>query len=307
MSAKSPEFHFIVRSTKHALKLRTMLHDGINMTSTMEKNGATVFEISDPDVFVELVVRRSKYSALDTSTYKTTSEVTKLQVHEPSDKDSKPAARPLQDDDHITVCYDIAANAGSSGFADAAAAYNQIMQLPKEYAPNMSMPSASTTKANQAMPKKKRSPEAKQKRNIENKREDLEAIWNTRFKELLDYKRQHGNYNVPRAWENQQLYNWIDQQRKYYKDGRLREARLRRLNDVGFSFNSPSSRWHLRYSQLMVYKKEHGHCRVPQKYEANSQLGEWVIQVSLLTLTSFGKLLVSFFSFYHISAYIGPF
>lgn len=70
MSAESPEFHFIVRSTKHALKLRTMLHDGINMTSTMKKNGATVFEISDPDVFVELVVRRSKYSALDTSTYK---------------------------------------------------------------------------------------------------------------------------------------------------------------------------------------------------------------------------------------------
>jgi hypothetical protein len=32
----------------------------------------------------------------------------------------------------------------------------------------------------------------------------------------------------------------------------------------------------------MEYKKEHGHCQVPQKYEANLQLGEWVIQVSLL-------------------------
>ena len=37
------------------------------------------------------------------------------------------------------------------------------------------------------------------------------------------------------------------------------------------------SRWYTRYTQLMLYKRQYGHTRVPQKYDENPQLGEWVI------------------------------
>lgn len=34
--------------------------------------------------------------------------------------------------------------------------------------------------------------------------------------------------------------------------------------------------WDERFSQLKQYKEQNGHCRVPKKYDANTQLGNWV-------------------------------
>ncbi|KAL3802882.1 hypothetical protein ACHAWO_010381 [Cyclotella atomus] len=34
--------------------------------------------------------------------------------------------------------------------------------------------------------------------------------------------------------------------------------------------------WDEQYEQLKVYKREHGNCNVPQKYEADEKLGRWV-------------------------------
>jgi len=49
------------------------------------------------------------------------------------------------------------------------------------------------------------------------------------------------------------------------------------VNDIGFSWNAHDSAWMLRYSQLMIYKREFGHCIVPQHYEPNPSLAEWVL------------------------------
>ena len=64
-------------------------------------------------------------------------------------------------------------------------------------------------------------------------------------------------------------------QRSENKKGKLREDRFRRLNEIGFTWNNAwDALWNLRYSQLMMFKREFGHCRVPQKYKKNPQLGE---------------------------------
>lgn len=63
-------------------------------------------------------------------------------------------------------------------------------------------------------------------------------------------------------------------QRKAYKDGKIRQHRCQRLNAIDFPWNVWESLWNLRYSQLMIFKEEFGHCRVPQKYEKNPSLGE---------------------------------
>lgn len=34
--------------------------------------------------------------------------------------------------------------------------------------------------------------------------------------------------------------------------------------------------WHMRYLELIEYKKEHGHCNIPRNYEENEQLATWV-------------------------------
>ena len=66
----------------------------------------------------------------------------------------------------------------------------------------------------------------------------------------------------------------VDEQRKKYRKGTLRDDYLRRLNQIDFTWNAWESLWNLRYSQLIMFKREFGHCRVPQKYEKNPQLGE---------------------------------
>lgn len=52
---------------------------------------------------------------------------------------------------------------------------------------------------------------------------------------------------------------------------------MTRLNEAGFAWNSIEAKWNVRYSELMLFKKETGHCRVSQKYKPNPQLGEWCI------------------------------
>ena len=125
----------------------------------------------------------------------------------------------------------------------------------------------------------------------------------------MEYKRKHGNILVPRGvkeWKS--LHSWvsvvadrvsahvnnnmpavtmphsnklflhliyqIDDQRKRHKKGKLRQDRFKRLNEIGLSWEAWEALWNLRYSQLMMFKREFGHCRVPQKYEPNPQLGK---------------------------------
>ena len=66
----------------------------------------------------------------------------------------------------------------------------------------------------------------------------------------------------------------VEWQKKLYKKGKIRQDRCERLNAIGFTWDVWEAQWNLRYSQLMLFKKEFGHCRVPQKYEKNPSLGE---------------------------------
>jgi hypothetical protein len=57
---------FIVRSqhNKHALALKTVIYDGIQMIRSRDENDVAVFEFTDPDVLVELVVRKNNKSSV---------------------------------------------------------------------------------------------------------------------------------------------------------------------------------------------------------------------------------------------------
>lgn len=75
------------------------------------------------------------------------------------------------------------------------------------------------------------------------------AGWECRFEELVDYKRLHGDCNVPQAWpENRQLGRWVMKQRCQYtlrqkgERCQITDERIQRLNDLGFSWTAPSFR-----------------------------------------------------------------
>lgn len=64
--------------------------------------------------------------------------------------------------------------------------------------------------------------------------------WDKMFKELSEYRLQHGDCNVPIRWpDNRSLGVWVFTQRRAKKTGILSQQRTRRLDEIGF-------RWKLK-------------------------------------------------------------
>jgi len=61
--------------------------------------------------------------------------------------------------------------------------------------------------------------------------------WDKRFEQLKRYKKDHGDCNVPRKYKaNPQLGEWVHEQRKLYKNGKLSKERINLLKGIGFKW-----------------------------------------------------------------------
>eukprot|EP00980_Cylindrotheca_fusiformis_P003750 scaffold833_cov92-Cylindrotheca_fusiformis.AAC.4 len=110
--------------------------------------------------------------------------------------------------------------------------------------------------------------------------------WNRRILELIAYRQQNGDCNVPKSFaKNKGLGLWVATQRKQYrrrqlgKHSHLTDERVKQLESIGFKWvvrEQGSLIWKKRVQALIEYRKKHGDCRVPQKYPENKALGSWV-------------------------------
>ena len=67
---------------------------------------------------------------------------------------------------------------------------------------------------------------------------------------------------------------WVSSQREARKKDTLSEERVRKLDEIGFSWDTAAPpTWDERLDELMKYKTEHGHCNVPKSL---GPLGVWV-------------------------------
>lgn len=63
----------------------------------------------------------------------------------------------------------------------------------------------------------------------------VNRAWSERFNELVQYKAQHGDCNVPTRWpDNRGLGVWVSNQRQLKKQGKLDSERELMLNEIGF-------------------------------------------------------------------------
>jgi Helicase associated domain len=129
--------------------------------------------------------------------------------------------------------------------------------------------------------------------------------WNAMFEKLQEYKAVHGDCLVPSRYkcdDRTPLGSWVKGQRsvRYTSEGGKRhdEWRRQKLDSIGFVWIvnergrqlSPetgqyasakerfNARWNAMFEKLKEYKKCHGHCAVPQRYECadGTKLGVWV-------------------------------
>jgi hypothetical protein len=78
--------------------------------------------------------------------------------------------------------------------------------------------------------------------------------------------------------ENPKLGRWVSTQRLLFKSGKLEPERQRRLDEIEFHWSSERGKeaWATRFEQLKAYKEQFGDCNVPEMWEENPQLSNWV-------------------------------
>jgi superfamily II DNA or RNA helicase len=106
----------------------------------------------------------------------------------------------------------------------------------------------------------------------------LGGTWDERFGELRGYKERFGDCNVPPSWaENQQLAKWVQHQRSFARHSVLSTERIRRLREVGFSFEPYETAWLDQFENLRLYAAGENHSRVPSRYH-DRNLARWVVK-----------------------------
>ena len=116
------------------------------------------------------------------------------------------------------------------------------------------------------------------------------------FQELLEYKAKHGHCAVPNFKglpkedrELKNLSNWVTKQRRLYIEFHKHDAskprpktmmtqeQMDQLNSIGFVWNATTQTpWEDYINMLLDFREREGHCKVPQQYAENPQLGAWV-------------------------------
>jgi superfamily II DNA or RNA helicase len=108
--------------------------------------------------------------------------------------------------------------------------------------------------------------------------EALDTQWADRFNELMAYKTEYGDVDVPIKWPSG-LGMWASTQRRAEKNGELSIERKTQLDSIGFEWDKLDSRWECRYKELIAYKTAHGNVDIPQKHPTG--LGAWLSQQKL--------------------------
>jgi hypothetical protein len=107
--------------------------------------------------------------------------------------------------------------------------------------------------------------------------------WNDRFQELADFRQRYGHSLAPHSHpESPSLSLWVKRQRyqyKLYKAGKhctMTEEREAALEQLDFVWDYHAATWHERFSELIAFQSEYGHCKVPTSFPPNPQLAVWV-------------------------------
>ncbi len=95
-----------------------------------------------------------------------------------------------------------------------------------------------------------------------------EVAWDKRYAALKAYFDEHGNIDVPLDMllsdgkDGKSLALWMKVQRKYYREGKLTDEQIEKLNAVGMVWDLPDT-WEVGFAHAEQYYRENGNLLVP--------------------------------------------
>ena len=105
--------------------------------------------------------------------------------------------------------------------------------------------------------------------------------WETGFRYARQFYEEKGDINfVPPELEYDgfNLSRWLHTQRNRYKNKKLTEERIKRLNDLGFKWSVHEAFWEKGFAYAARYKEIHGNLNLPKGYECvdGFKLRSWI-------------------------------
>ncbi len=105
--------------------------------------------------------------------------------------------------------------------------------------------------------------------------------WEIGFSHAEAYYKSAGNLDVASSYKTESGYSlgaWISKNRTAYKNGKLSNERIDRLNSIGMIWDkSNKNSWSECYDYAKAYYLEHGNLNIPANYKANGiWLNKWL-------------------------------
>ena len=109
-------------------------------------------------------------------------------------------------------------------------------------------------------------------------------VWEKNYLEAKAYYERFGDLLVPAKYATETgfpLGMWITMMRQYranQRTGIITEERIKRLDEIGMSWDVISDQWERNYLAAVEYYREHGHLIVPKSYISADgiKLGYWI-------------------------------
>mmetsp|Transcript_39596 Transcript_39596/g.95648 ORF Transcript_39596/g.95648 Transcript_39596/m.95648 type:complete len:245 (+) Transcript_39596:102-836(+) len=111
---------------------------------------------------------------------------------------------------------------------------------------------------------------------------EVRVPWEAMVDRLVEYKNEYGDTNVPlRYVKDEKLGMWVYTQIHQRRNGWkvLTPERIKKLDGIGFDWNNTiaaDDKWDEKYDRLVGYWKENSSSAVPQRYDEDQELANWV-------------------------------
>jgi len=103
------------------------------------------------------------------------------------------------------------------------------------------------------------------------------ASWEGMFTSLKTFKEKEDHCNVPqKLGDNTTLGKWVNFQRVHFKQGKLSEDRISRLEALGFVWDQRDAAWEEMFLALVKFKEKEHHCNVSDRWADDPSLASWV-------------------------------
>lgn len=113
------------------------------------------------------------------------------------------------------------------------------------------------------------------------------GTWEDRLAEVAAFKANHGHCDIPLNYsENPKLGRFVNNMRTQRNSGKLAANRIAKLDALGFAWGARSmaevgaeginAGWKMRFDELLRFEEANGHCKVPNEWPENLEIGHWV-------------------------------